>query len=55
MTLTQPGYTMHGTAVFELPPERVPGAALQVTGLTGVLEVHHARLRFRTWCRPAWR
>lgn len=25
VTLTQPGYTMHATAVFEVPPERVPG------------------------------
>ena len=31
VTLTQPGYTMH---------------ALRVTGLIGVLEVYHARLRF---------
>ncbi|MBK8447446.1 MAG: hypothetical protein IPL41_12440 [Micropruina sp.] len=46
LTLTQPGFTVHGNAVFELPPERVPGATLIVSTQSDMLVIYRAQLAF---------
>lgn len=46
LSLTQPGWTSHGTAVFELPPERVPGARLVVGAQSDMLVIYRAQLAF---------
>lgn len=46
LSLTQPGWTSHGTAVFEVPPDRVPGARLVVGAQSDLLVVYRAQLAF---------
>lgn len=46
LSLTQPGWTSHGTAVFELPPQRVPGARLVVGAQSDMLVIYRAQLAF---------
>ncbi len=46
LSLTQPGWTSHGTAVFEVPPERVPGARLVVVAQSDMLVIYRAQLAF---------
>lgn len=46
LSLTQAGWTCHGTAVFEVPPERVPGSRLVVGAQSDMLVIYRAQLAF---------
>ncbi|MFT4227293.1 hypothetical protein [Micropruina sp.] len=46
LSLTQPGWTSYGTAVFEVPPQRVPGARLVVGAQSDMLVIYRAQLAF---------
>lgn len=46
LTLTQPGWTRFGNAVFELPADRVSGATLEVAAQSDMLVIYRAQLAF---------
>lgn len=46
LTLTQPGFSMTGNAVFEVPRERVPGSTLVVGTQSDMLVIYRAQLLF---------
>lgn len=46
LTLTQPGFTSYGNAVFELPADRVAGATLIVGTQSDLLVIYRAQLAF---------
>ena len=43
----EPGFTSSGTALFEVPPERVPGAQLLIVPHPGGLLYYRSGLRFK--------
>lgn len=46
LSLTQPGFTSYGNAVFELPADRVAGATLIVGTQSDLLVIYRAQLAF---------
>lgn len=46
LTLTDAGFSNYGNAVFEVPPERVPGATLIVGAQSDMLVIYRAQLAF---------